>query len=257
MLFRSPTQEVCLAPLAPTRVTSATSQGSLVDGLFVYSVTVMVESVADTAGYRYYRKGSNGVVVALTPGGTPAAAYEDTSDLVAHGIYEYGYSTYNALGEESTIIMWGDVTTVVNPGQLAPKVIIKNIEPDVTASGPPAGCATIVTSLGFTLGNMQDAEGDTLEYRLYRRTPGIGDDTLVNAWTPGTDNAAVSAAFPEGSYEWCIRCIEADAGILDRTEVDLTQWSAITIMNYQPVPYCTNADGQENWGTKGQPLPEE
>jgi hypothetical protein len=167
-------------------------------------------------------------------------SYTDSDNLIKHGLYRYSVYTENEYGIKSG-------------KNITPYILMPNVAPHAEISGPRP--IVVYTDATFTLGKFEDLENDSLEYRLYTRTPGTETGILMQSWTPATENQKVTISFPDKTtLEWQICCIEKDATIPDRTEVSLTGWNQLYIDTRYPLPHCFNVFGENLWGTKGQEL---
>ena len=146
------------------RINSIDAISEAINGTPKYQVIINAVLVNEISGYKYYRKNNDGSVICLTPNQINTLSYVDQT-ILKHGQYEYGYSTFNALGQESAI-KWADAQTIVIPDQIAPKVLVPNISPNsAPIVAPPT--MVITSKVTFRLNEAKDIENDQLEYKLY------------------------------------------------------------------------------------------
>jgi alpha-tubulin suppressor-like RCC1 family protein len=220
----------------PISIASIQCNSSLENNIPHYQITINATPVPnDTQEYVFYRRINGGTPECITPNGTYSTTYIDTNLTAHYGLIEYGYSTYNSFGTESQI-KWGDSNTSIDPADHAPKIFVKNISPAETVTCSANGAATN-SNINFTLGNVKDAEGDILQYKLF-----INNGTIpIKTWIPSGNSEIkainnISDNLPDGLYNWKITCIETDANIIDRTEVIAGQGTFIIDTQVPPMP---------------------
>lgn len=228
---------------SPITVINATPKAVEQNGRIIYNTDLQLEDNPEAIRYIIEREGPTSIspiILTYQQLKDNGFKYTDSDSFVKHGQYRYSVYTENEYG-------------VISEKTITPYHTMPNVAPSSEISGPRP--IEVYTDVTFLLGKTGDLENDTLEYRLYTRTPGVETGILLQSWTPATDGQKVTVSFPDKkTLEWQICCIENDPDIPDRTEVSLTGWNQLYIDTRHPLPHCFNVFGENLWGTKGQEL---
>lgn len=122
--------------------------------------------------------------------------YTDTNGLAKHQKYRYRVYTKNVLNQYPSA------------KQISSTIIIPNKPATFTVSGPSNGLLTNNKSVTFDISPKQDAEGDSLKYRVYYRIKG---NSTTTSTTDKTTSTSISFS-SDGVWEWWMEVEEYDNG---------------------------------------------